>query len=138
MGRAVRLAATGTNGYYGSVSPCHGGGRRVFVGGPHSTAIRSAGSCLMAWPELRVHGFPDFNGIAQHLTEDQHTPRRYFFRGQADAAWHLTPSLIRAIPAGSMTVDGIEALQREAMEKFKIEHSDVINRRRHHPEPPPV
>jgi hypothetical protein len=83
---------------------------------------------MMAWPEITIQSWGDFDAKAQHVWPSPET-RRFFFRGQAKSSWGLRCSLARMLPRGSMTVEEIDALQLRNIHAFienlnSIKHDD--------------
>ena len=79
----------------------------------------------MAWPTITIRNWDTFDfkakfvgALTADLVRTAPRPTKFFFRGQANSSWGLTPSLARSLTQASMTEEKINELQNSAMEYF--------------------
>ena len=70
----------------------------------------------MTWPETTVKDWSEFSKLADGMTVELHNMDSYVLRGQADASWPLTPSLVRLLPDGISAEDAIRIETRATNE----------------------
>ena len=80
----------------------------------------------MPWKEKRLSSWEEFQTLASQFADTKSAMQySYLFRGQTNSAWRLTPSLHRALKAGTSAPDAIDIERRVQMEFFSQVHLHV-------------
>lgn len=74
----------------------------------------------MPWPEQPISSWAHLGKIAGELAAAGGSAAAYLCRGQADAGWDLTSSLVRLLPPGLARADAL-ATEKSAVERFKAQ-----------------
>lgn len=74
----------------------------------------------MPWPTLEVDSWARFAELAARLTLPHPGDASYLMRGQADATWPLTPSLLRYLPAGATSHQALQ-VETIGVEEFQAQ-----------------
>src|SRR2546430_9322938 len=80
----------------------------------------------MGWPEKRLKTWEEFQESATRFAETTSAMQySYLFRGQTRSEWSLTPSLHRALKAGTSAAEAIDIEYRVQREFFAQAHLHV-------------
>ena len=74
----------------------------------------------MSWNEIEVSGFTEFvTAIADVLPSGSSPDQAYWFRGQSNYAWPLTPSFLRSAELAARDMPEAVTLETQARESFQ-------------------